>query len=208
MPIGPNGPPYSLLDQQQILQRSFEESSDRLRVDAQVSAVISATDTTIKDFSTSNHLVVNPDGSIDVNAILSASTDNIAIADAISGNKLIVNADGSINISGTVTSSGTSTVTGTVSTNINGLAAFQTSQYAVSTSAVQLVPTPMSTRSSMSVKVITAVCAPHRLSIRLSQQCIFSALRPSRRQQRHNPLPLWRPGSQSQSPCGPCRPSP
>ena len=39
MPQGPNAP-YTGLDQNQILQRSFEESEDRLRVDAEVSAVI------------------------------------------------------------------------------------------------------------------------------------------------------------------------
>lgn len=98
MPIGPNGPGYSQLDMQQILQRSFEEAQDRLRVDAQVTAVISTLDTTIKDFGTGDHLQVNPDGSIDVNVVLNAATDNIAIADATSGNKLKVNVDGSINV--------------------------------------------------------------------------------------------------------------
>lgn len=46
-------------------------------------------------------------------------------------------------------------ITGTTNTNINGLATFQTSQYTVGTSAVQLTPTPLSGRSSMSIKVIT-----------------------------------------------------
>ncbi len=53
-----------------------------------------------------------------------------------------------------VNSTGSSTVTGTVDTNVNGLSAFQTSQYTVGTSAVQLTPTPLTGRSSMSIKVI------------------------------------------------------
>lgn len=53
-----------------------------------------------------------------------------------------------------VNSTGTSTVSGTVSTNLNGLTTFQTSQYAVGTSAVQLTPTPLANRKSMSVKAI------------------------------------------------------
>jgi hypothetical protein len=48
--------------------------------------------------------------------------------------------------------SGTSTVTGTVNANIEGLNAFQTSQYTIGTSAVQLTPTPLTNRSSMSIK--------------------------------------------------------
>jgi hypothetical protein len=50
---------------------------------------------------------------------------------------------------------GTSTVTGTVNANIEGLNTFQTSQYTINTSAVQLTPTPLSGRSSMSVKANT-----------------------------------------------------
>jgi len=48
--------------------------------------------------------------------------------------------------------SGTSTVTGTVNANIEGLTTFQTSQYIIGTSAVQITPTPLANRSSMSVK--------------------------------------------------------
>jgi hypothetical protein len=47
---------------------------------------------------------------------------------------------------------GTSTVTGTVNASIEGLTAFQTSQYTIGTSAVQLTPTPLTNRSSMSIK--------------------------------------------------------
>lgn len=58
-------------------------------------------------------------------------------------------------IGGTITTSGTSTVSGTVNTNQNGLASFQTSQYTIGTSAVQLTVTPLTGRTSMSIKAIT-----------------------------------------------------
>lgn len=48
--------------------------------------------------------------------------------------------------------SGTSVVTGTVNANIEGLTAFQTSQYPVGITSVQLTPTPLTNRSSMSMK--------------------------------------------------------
>lgn len=80
--------------------------------------------------------------------IISAVDDSIKIGDG-AGHFLAVNADGSIN------TSGTSTVTGTVNSNIVGLTNFQTSQYTIGTSAVQITPTPMAGRSSMSLKVKT-----------------------------------------------------
>jgi hypothetical protein len=68
------------------------------------------------------------------------------------GNELTVNPDGSINVN----TSGTSTVSGTVDTNLNGLNTFQTSQYTVGLTAVQLSITPLTNRSSLSIKVITS----------------------------------------------------
>lgn len=50
---------------------------------------------------------------------------------------------------------GTSTVTGTVNASIEGLTSFQTSQYTIGTSAVQITPTPLTNRSSMSLKAKT-----------------------------------------------------
>jgi len=64
-----------------------------------------------------------------------------------SDNQLKINADGSIN----ATTSGSSTITGNV--NLNGLNAFATTQYQVSTSAVQ-ISIPSGT-SSVSIKAIT-----------------------------------------------------
>lgn len=54
-----------------------------------------------------------------------------------------------------VDTSGTSTITGTVDANINGLNTFQTSQYTVGASSVHLTPVPLANRSSMSIKVMT-----------------------------------------------------
>lgn len=74
MPIGPNGPNYSQLDEQQIIQRVFEEEKDRLRVDAEVTATI-----------------VDP-----FEVIISDTNDSIRIGDG-AGNKVAVNPDGSTN---------------------------------------------------------------------------------------------------------------
>ena len=52
----------------------------------------------IGDHSSGNRLLVNNDGSINVDVLLSASQDNVAIADATTGDKLTVNPDGSINV--------------------------------------------------------------------------------------------------------------
>jgi hypothetical protein len=46
----------------------------------------------------------------------------------------------------------TQPVTGTISSNINGLNEFQTSQYTIGVSAVQLTPSPLANRSAMSIK--------------------------------------------------------
>ena len=105
----PTNPNLSQLDQTQILQRAFDESEDRLRVDASVTAtigdlVISAeeSDIAIKDRVTDNLLKINADGSIDANVVVSASGgDNIAISDGT--DTLAINADGSINVTGPLT---------------------------------------------------------------------------------------------------------
>lgn len=100
----------SKLDQEQIIKRVYEENTDRLRVDATVSASIG--DVTIVD-SDGNEMQVNPDGSINTNVtgtlnvnISAADGDNIAISDGT--NTLDVNPDGSINavVSGTVNAVG------------------------------------------------------------------------------------------------------
>lgn len=97
-----------------------------------------------------NQLKVNSDGSINVNASGGGGGSNVTIVEG--GNTAIVTPAGAL----TVVSTGSSTVTGTVNTNLNGLNNFQTSQYSVGTSAVQLTPTPLSNRSSLSIKVVTS----------------------------------------------------
>lgn len=116
-------PTPSLLDPGQIVKRAFDGTNDRIRVDAAITA---------------------PDGT---SILIDATTDSIKIGNTASGPFLNINGDGSIN------TSGSSTVTGTVNTNLNGLATFKTTQYDVGITAVQLTPSPLTNRSSMSIKV-------------------------------------------------------
>ena len=71
---GPNAP-YTNLDSDQVLKQSFDEANDRLRVDAQVTAVVP--------------------GPFEV--IIDDTTDSIAIGDG-TGNKWQINADRSGNV--------------------------------------------------------------------------------------------------------------
>ena len=75
MSQGPNIP-YSNLDQNQILQRVFDESQDKLRVDANIAT---------------------PLGTVEC-IISAASGDNIAITNQDGSNPLVINTDGSINV--------------------------------------------------------------------------------------------------------------
>lgn len=83
-------------------------------------------------------LRVNAEITVNISAaqevIISAEDDSIRVEDG-NGNVLAINNDGSI--------------------NLGGLNDFQTSQYTVGTSAVQLTPTPLANRSSLSIKVTT-----------------------------------------------------
>ncbi len=100
---GPNAP-YTQLDADQVLKQQFDETNDRLRVDASVTAVVAGvtldaatSDIAIADRITGDLLKVNPDGSIDANVVVSASGgDNIAISDGT--HTLDINPDGSINV--------------------------------------------------------------------------------------------------------------
>lgn len=105
---GPNAP-YTQLDSTQVLRQAFNETTDRLRVDASVTATIGdvvinadESDIAIKDRVTGYYLHINSDGSIDANVVVSASGgDSILISDGI--DVLAINADGSINVSGVST---------------------------------------------------------------------------------------------------------
>lgn len=109
---GPSYPNYTQLDADQVLQRSFDESADRLRVDASVTATIAgpfdvsieadADNIAIRNSTNSNELLINADGSINTNItgdvtveLNAADGDNVAISDGT--DTLAVNADGSIN---------------------------------------------------------------------------------------------------------------
>lgn len=95
-----------------------------------------------------NQLKVNADGSINVNGGGGGSSD-VNIHDSAGGT--LTSTGGALNVNTT----GSSTVTGTVTTNEAGLNSFQTSQYTVGTSEVQLTPTPLANRSSISFKIKT-----------------------------------------------------
>ena len=59
----------------------------------------------------------------------------------------------SVDINGFVNVQGVSTITGPVETTEAGLDSFQTSQYAVNMTVVQLTPTPLAGRSSISLRI-------------------------------------------------------
>lgn len=114
-----------------------------------------------------DQLKVNPDGSINVNGGGSggnASVGPINTPAPTSATEIAgVNPEGNltpVSVTDTgainVVSSGSSTVTGTVTTNEAGLASYKTTQYTVGTIEVQLAPTPLAGRSSVSFKVHTA----------------------------------------------------
>lgn len=105
--------------------------------------------TTIKDGfqgGSDNQLKVNSDGSINVNGGGGGGTTNVNIHDA-AGNNLTSTA-GALNVN----TSGTSTVTGTVTNHEAGLIDWKASQFAVGVSAVQISPSPLANRSSISLK--------------------------------------------------------
>lgn len=80
--------PYTKLDMEQVIKRSFDEPNDRLRVDAEVTATIGSVDVIIDAASGDNikisdgvhDLKINPDGSIDANTNVRASTGDSVIA--------------------------------------------------------------------------------------------------------------------------------
>lgn len=94
----------SLLNSDLALRRAFDPTTDKLKVDAEVTAVIGTVEVVIdatsdniaiKNSISGNELKVNSDGSIDTNVIINASNDNIAISDGT--NTLEINPDGSLN---------------------------------------------------------------------------------------------------------------
>lgn len=119
------------LDYSQVLQNVYDEGENRLRVDADITAVIP--------------------GGIQVN--INDTDDSIKIGDG-SGNYVKVNSNGSIDVNSTTT------ISGTIDTVEQGLNGFQTSQYTIGLTAVQITPTPLTNRSSMSLAIIATPNIP------------------------------------------------
>lgn len=106
--------------------------------------------TTIKDGyagGSDNQLKVNSDGSINVTGGGGGTTANVDIHDA-AGNP-INSTNGALNVFTT----GNSTVTGTVTTEQAGLDQFQTEQYTIGVTALQLTVSPLANRSSITIRV-------------------------------------------------------
>lgn len=119
------------LDFSQVIQNVYNQAENRLMVDADITAVIP--------------------GGIQVN--INSADDSIAIANS-SGTPLTINPDGSINVNSETT------ISGPVDTKEQGLNSFQTSQYSIGTSAVQITPTPLTNRSSVSLAIIASPNVP------------------------------------------------
>jgi hypothetical protein len=139
--------PYTKLDANQVIKHVFEEGTDRLRVDAQVSATIS--DVAIADATTGDTAVVNPNGSLDVNVvnpinvnISAASGDNIAISNNSGTAFMAVNADGTINtrMSNTLVTSPYDYV-GLINSTISGQTVVTTAVYKLGGASGALVAT-------------------------------------------------------------------
>lgn len=98
-----------------------------------------------------NQLKVNSDGSINVNGGGGGGTTDVNIHDS-AGNSL-TSTSGALNVSTT----GSSTVTGTVTSNQAGLIDWHASQFVVGVTATQIAPSALTNRSSISLK---ASCDP------------------------------------------------
>lgn len=109
--------------------------------------------TTIKDGfagGSDNQAKVFDDGAVFVRGTGGGGSTDVNIHDSAGNN--LASTGGALNVNST----GSSTVTGTVTSNEAGLNAYKTTQYTVGTIEVQLAPVPLSGRSSVSFKVHTA----------------------------------------------------
>lgn len=121
--------------------------------------------TIIKSANSDNQAIVNSNGELLVSSSggggSNASVGPTGSTPPASGTQIAgVDTDGnlravSVDDNGFVNVNGTSVVTGTVNTKQDGLNSFKTSQYSVGTSEIQVTPTPLTSRSSISLKVIT-----------------------------------------------------
>lgn len=115
-----------------------------------------------------NQLRVNDDGSINIGSGggggSNASVGPVNVTSPTSATEIAgvgptglltpvsVTSTGAIN----VVTSGSSQVSGTVTSDQAGLNSFQTEQYSIGVTAVQLTPTPLANRSSISLRVTAA----------------------------------------------------
>lgn len=146
MAFNPNA---SQLDEQQIIQQVYDPVANALNVNATV--VTSIEDVAIKDPVSGHIMAVNADGSINADVIISAGSDSVSSWTKDGSGNSIGSTGGALNVN----SVGSSTVSGTVNTNLNGLNNWDTAQYTIGTSAVQITPSPLANRSAISVKAIT-----------------------------------------------------
>lgn len=153
-----------------VLRQVYDPPTESLKtlVTANISGaqevIINAADDSIKIGDGNGHFVaVNPDGSINVNSSGSGGNASVGATGFIaptSGTEIAgIDPNGdlkgvSVDINGFLNVSGTSVITGPVTTNQEGLDSFQTSQYTVGTTPVHLAPTPLANRSSISVTII------------------------------------------------------
>lgn len=148
-------PNPSLLDPGQIIKRVYDEANDQIRttIDASINVagqqtlVITDTVDSIVAFGTTDGTFTGTHKAIkvDTNGVVQVSA-------TIPGTITVNQGTSPWVVSGTVTANAGS---GTFSTSIQGLPTFQTSQYTVGVSAVQLAVTPLTNRSSVSIKVKT-----------------------------------------------------
>lgn len=115
----------------------------------------------IKSGNSDSQLIVNPDGSINVNGGggggSNASVGPTGVTAPTSGTEMAgIDPDGklksvTVDVNGFMNVSGVTTVDGPV--QMSGLNSFQTSQYVIDVTAVQITPTPLVGRSSVSFRV-------------------------------------------------------
>lgn len=108
MPIGPNGPNYTKLDQNHILQRVFDEANDELRTNGSFSGSITGTVEVEIDAASGDNIsiasedgsqkatltTVGPDTGIDVNVIggvVSGTFEQTGLKNALKTSQMVIN---------------------------------------------------------------------------------------------------------------------
>lgn len=118
-----------------------------------------------------DQVLVNPDGSINVNSTGGGGSGNVNIHDSAGG--ALTSTSGALNVNTT----GNSTVTGTVTTEQAGLDSYKTTQYTVGLSEIQLAPSPLANRSSVSFKIHTTTANDFVLFAQAPGQAVTNGYR-------------------------------